>query len=135
MNCSVRPAALSMSSLLIAFDDDNESYMLASRETSPTTLSSGEFGAKSGLPRILRLLDKYQLPSRFFIPAVSAMLYHEMIPAIMKSGRHEIGAHGWIHEFPPATGSTEEEERLLNKAIDYLTVATGRRPVGYRAPS
>lgn len=119
----------------ITFDDDNESYMLAAGETSPTTLSSGEFGAKSGLPRILRLLDKYQLPSTFFIPAVSALLHPEMIPAIMKSGRHEIGVHGWIHEFPPATGSAEEEERLLNKAIDYLTAATGKRPVGYRAPA
>ena len=119
----------------ITFDDDNESYMLAAGETSPTTLSSGEFGAKSGLPRILRLLDKYQLPSTFFIPAVSAMLHPEMIPAIMKSGRHEIGVHGWIHEYPPATGSAEEEERLLNKAIDYLTTATGKRPVGYRAPA
>ena len=119
----------------ITFDDDNESYMLAAGETSPTTLSSGEFGAKSGLPRILRLLDKYQLPSTFFIPAVSAMLHPEMIPAIMKSGRHEIGVHGWIHEYPPATGSAEEEERLLNKAIDYLTTATGKRPGGYRAPA
>ena len=119
----------------ITFDDDNESYMLAAGDTSPTTLSSGEFGAKSGLPRILRLLDKYQFPSTFFIPAVSAMLHPEMIPAIMKSGRHEIGVHGWIHEYPPAAGSAEEEERLLNKAIDYLTTATGKRPVGYRAPS
>jgi peptidoglycan/xylan/chitin deacetylase (PgdA/CDA1 family) len=119
----------------ITFDDDNESYLLASGETSPTTLSAAEFGAKSGLPRILALLDKHQIPSTFFIPAVSALLHPEMIPAIMKSGRHEIGVHGWIHEFPPSTGSIEEEERLLNKAIDYLTTQTGKRPVGYRAPA
>jgi peptidoglycan/xylan/chitin deacetylase (PgdA/CDA1 family) len=119
----------------ITFDDDNESYLLAAGETSPTTLSAAEFGAKAGLPRILALLDKHRIPSTFFIPAVSAMLHPEMIPAIMKSGRHEIGVHGWIHEFPPATGSAEEEERLLNKAIEYLTAATGKRPVGYRAPA
>ncbi|MCC6930748.1 MAG: polysaccharide deacetylase [Gemmatimonadaceae bacterium] len=119
----------------ITFDDDNESYLLASGDTSPTTLSAGDFGAQSGLPRILRLLDKYQIPSTFFIPAVSAMLHPEMIPAIMRSGRHEIGVHGWIHEYPPALGSAEEEERLLNKAIDYLTAQTGKRPVGYRAPA
>jgi|SRR5271166_1539110 len=57
-----------------------------------------------------------------------------MIPAILKSGRHKIGVHGWIHEsLPPLHGG--EEERLLNRAIDYLTTATGKRPVGYRAPS
>lgn len=119
----------------VSFDDDNESYLLAAGETSPTTLSAADFGAQEGLPRILALLDKYQIPSTFFIPAVSALLHPEMIPAIQKSGRHEIGVHGWIHEFPPATGSAEEEERLLNKAIDYLTTATGKRPVGYRAPA
>ncbi len=118
----------------ITFDDDNESWLLVAGDTSPTSLSAGEYGAKSGLPRILRLLDKHQIPSTFFIPAVSAMLHPEMIPAIMKSGRHEIGVHGWIHEFPPAA-APGEEERLLNKAIEYLTKAAGKRPVGYRAPA
>jgi len=119
----------------LTFDVDNESYLLASGQTSPTTLSAADFGAQEGLPRILALLDKYRIPSSFFIPAVSALLHPEQVPAILKSGRHEIGVHGWIHEFPPATGSAAEEERLLNKAIDYLTTATGKRPVGYRAPS
>jgi peptidoglycan/xylan/chitin deacetylase (PgdA/CDA1 family) len=118
----------------LSFDVDNESYLLAAGQTSPTTLSAADFGAQSGLPRILALLDKYNIPSSFFIPAVSALLHPEMIPAIMKSGRHEIGVHGWIHESPPALNDAPEEERLLNKAIDYLTKATGKRPVGYRAP-
>jgi peptidoglycan/xylan/chitin deacetylase (PgdA/CDA1 family) len=118
----------------LSFDVDNESYLLAGGQTSPTTLSAADFGAQEGLPRVLALLDKYRIPSSFFIPAVSAILHPEMIPAIMKSGRHEIGVHGWIHEYPPALGSAAEEERLLNQAIDYLTTATGKRPVGYRAP-
>ena len=119
----------------LSFDNDNESWLLAAGNTSPTTLSTADFGAQTGLPRILALLDKYNISSTFFIPGVSALLHPEMIPAIMKSGRHEIGVHGWIHEFPPATDSAAEEERLLNLAIAYLTKATGKRPVGYRAPS
>src|SRR5713226_2080372 len=118
----------------LSFDVDNESYLLARGETSPTTLSAADFGAETGLPRILRLLDRYRIPASFFIPAVSAILHPEMIPAILKSGRHEIGVHGWIHEFLPPLGAAEEE-RLLNQAIEYLTKAIGRRPVGYRAPS
>jgi peptidoglycan/xylan/chitin deacetylase (PgdA/CDA1 family) len=118
----------------LTFDVDNESYLLAAGQTSPTTLSAADFGAQEGLPRILALLDKYRIPSTMFIPAVSALLHPEMIPAIQKSGRNEIGVHGWIHESPPALASAAEEERLLNKAIDYLTTATGKRPVGYRAP-
>jgi peptidoglycan/xylan/chitin deacetylase (PgdA/CDA1 family) len=118
----------------LSFDVDNESYLLARGETSPTTLSAADFGAETGLPRILELLDRHQVPASFFIPAVSALLHPEMIPAILKSGRHEIGVHGWIHESLVALNSESEEERLLNQAINYLTEATGKRPVGYRAP-
>jgi peptidoglycan/xylan/chitin deacetylase (PgdA/CDA1 family) len=118
----------------LSFDVDNESYLLAAGQTSPTTLSAADFGAQSGLPRILALLDRHKVPASFFIPAVSALLHPEMIPAITKSGRNEIGVHGWIHESPPAINNEAEEERLLTQAIDYLTKATGKRPVGYRAP-
>jgi peptidoglycan/xylan/chitin deacetylase (PgdA/CDA1 family) len=119
----------------LSFDVDNESYLLAAGETSPNTLSAGDYGAHSGLPRILRLLDKQQVPASFFIPAVSAMLHPEMIPAILKNGKNEIGVHGWIHEYLPALPSAAEEERLMDQAIDYLTKASGKRPVGYRAPA
>jgi len=119
----------------LSFDVDNESYLLAQGETSPTTLSAADFGAETGLARILALLDRHQIPASFFIPAVSALIHPQQIPAIMKSGRHEIAVHGWIHEWLPTINDAAEEERLLNKAIDYLTKATGKRPVGYRAPS
>ena len=119
----------------LSFDVDNESYLLAQGETSPTTLSAADFGAETGLARILALLDRHQIPASFFIPAVSALIHPQQIPAIMKSGRHEIAVHGWIHEWLPTIDDAAEEERLLNKAIDYLTQASGKRPVGYRAPS
>jgi len=119
----------------LSFDVDNESYLLARGETSPTTLSAADFGAETGLPRILALLDRYQLPATFFIPAVSALIHPQQIPAILKSGRHEIGVHGWIHEYLPAIGNASEEDRLLTQAIDYLTKAAGKPPVGYRAPA
>jgi peptidoglycan-N-acetylglucosamine deacetylase len=119
----------------LSFDVDNESYLLANGETSPTTLSAADFGAQSGLPRVLKMLDRFQLPASFFIPAVSALIHPEMVPAILKSGRHEIGVHGWIHEFLPRLSDAAEEERLLDKAIDYLTRVSGKRPVGYRAPA
>lgn len=118
----------------LSFDDDNESYLLAAGQTSPTTLSAADYGAEAGLARMLKVLDKYQVPATFFIPAVSAILHPEMIPAIMKNGRNEIGVHGWIHENPPRL-APGEEDRLMNQAIEYLTKATGKRPAGYRAPA
>ena len=116
----------------ISFDVDNE--LLARTNPLPVPLSQGEYGAITGLPRILAMLDRQQAPATFYIPAVSAMLHPDMIPSILRAGRHEIGVHGWMHESPPSIGDPADEERLLTKAIDYLTKATGKRPVGYRAP-
>lgn len=118
----------------LSFDDDTEAPQLRDGTTSPTSLSASDFGAESGTPRILKMLDRYQIPATFFVTAVDATLHPEMLPAILKSGRHEVGVHGWIHEFTPRLGEGEEE-RLLDQAIAYLTKATGKRPVGYRAPS
>ena len=118
----------------LSFDDDTEAPLLRDGTTSPTTLSASDFGAETGTGRILAMLDRYQIPATFFVTGVDALLHPEMLAAIRKSGRHEIGIHGWIHEFPPRLADGEEE-RLLDKAIDYLTKTTGKRPVGYRAPS
>jgi len=118
----------------LSFDTDSEAPLLRDGTTSPTSLSASDFGAESGVPRILAMLDRFQIPATFFVTGVDALLHPDMVTAIMKSGRHEIGVHGWIHETP--TRLTEvEEERLLDQAIDYLTKATGKKPLGYRAPS
>jgi peptidoglycan/xylan/chitin deacetylase (PgdA/CDA1 family) len=117
----------------LSFDIDNE--LLSRNSPLPIPLSQGEYGATTGLPRILAMLDRQQVPATFYVPAVSAMLHPDMIPAIMKAGRHEIGVHGWIHEFLPSVGDAALEERLLTQAIAYLTKAIGKRPAGYRAPS
>jgi peptidoglycan/xylan/chitin deacetylase (PgdA/CDA1 family) len=118
----------------LSFDTDSEAPLLRDGNTSPTSLSASDFGAESGMPRILKMLDRYQIPATFFMTAVDAMLHPDMLAGILKSGRHEVGVHGWIHEFPPRLADGEEE-RLLDKAIAYMTKAVGRRPVGYRAPS
>jgi peptidoglycan-N-acetylglucosamine deacetylase len=97
-------------------------------------LSVGEYGATTSLPRILNLLDRHNVPATFFMPAMSSMLHPEMVPSILSRHRHEIGVHGWIHEFWPGIGDTTKEEKLLMQSIDYLTKVTGKRPVGVRAP-
>ncbi len=117
----------------LSFDVDNE--LLSFNSPLPVPLSQGQYGATTGLPRILSVLDRHNVPATFFVPAVSAMLDAEMISSILKSKRHEIGVHGWIHENLPALGDAALEQRLLTQSIDYLTKATGKRPVGYRAPS
>jgi peptidoglycan/xylan/chitin deacetylase (PgdA/CDA1 family) len=117
----------------LSFDVDNE--LLWRRTPLPVPLSQGEYGATTGLPRILDLLDRHSIPASFYIPAMSAALHPQMIQDILKGKRHEIGVHGWMHENLPAIGDAAKEEQLLTQSIDYLTKATGKRPVGFRAPA
>ena len=99
----------------------------------PNALQQAEFGAESGFPRLIKLLDKHNLPATFFVPPVTAMMYPDILPTILKGKRHEVAMHGWIHE-AYATLPEAEQRRLLTQSIEYLTKATGKRPVGFVPP-
>jgi len=117
----------------LSFDFDNETPSLRDNQTSPSLMSNGQYGARAGLPRVLSLLDDYDVPASFFIPAVSALLYPEEVKRIVEAG-HEIGVHGWIHERNSGL-EKRDEKALLEKAIETLTKLTGKKPSGIRTPS
>src|SRR5262245_1110983 len=117
------------------FDPDNQSIALNRGNNAPVTMSEGEYGALTGIPRILRFLDRYNLPATFYIPATSTFMHPAMMDAIKASGRHEVALHGWIHEDPMALNEPEEEWRLISQAIAQLEKASGKRPTGNRNPS
>ncbi len=119
----------------LSFDVDNATATLSRGNLNSEVISRGEYGAVDGLPRILRMLARQDVPASFFIPAVSHLLHPQMVEEILAHGVHEIGVHGWIHELLPRLDDEAEEQRLLDQAIDTLTEAVGTRPVGYRAPS
>ena len=121
--------------VLLSFDVDNDTILLA-RNTNPSigAMSQGEYGARVGLQRVVDLIDRHNIPASFFIPAVSLILQPDMVDVIQQSGRHEFGVHGWIHELNTELDADTERD-LVGRATDYLENVTGRRPVGYRAPS
>jgi peptidoglycan/xylan/chitin deacetylase (PgdA/CDA1 family) len=120
----------------LSFDVDNATAALSTGNIDYEILSRGEYGAIDGLPRILRILDRQQIPASFFIPAASAVLHPVVIKDIQGAKQqHEIGVHGWIHERLPLLNNEKEEQRLLDLSIETLTKMTGKRPIGYRAPS
>ncbi|MGB8952086.1 MAG: polysaccharide deacetylase [Candidatus Aminicenantales bacterium] len=118
----------------LSFDFDAETNALRDKDFSPGVLSQGEYAARTAIPRILALLDKYQIPASFFVPAITAKLHPEEIQAIVARGRHEIGIHGWIHERNSLLAEAEERE-LMQKSFAVLKEATGKAPSGIRTPS
>ena len=118
----------------LSFDFDAETNALRDNNISPGVFSQGEYAARSAIPRILNLLDKYDIPASFFVPAVSALLHQDEMKAIVSKGCHEVGMHGWIHE-RNAFLDEETERELMRKSYETLKDIVGKPPVGIRTPS
>ena len=126
---SLQPAAWpngSRVAVLLSFDVDNETIAIRYGEPTVGSLAEMQYGARVGLPRIMRLLDQQKIPASFFIPSVSLAITPSMADLIKKSGRHE---------FANMTLPDSAERALLTKAVAELTALTGQNPTGYRAPS
>jgi peptidoglycan/xylan/chitin deacetylase (PgdA/CDA1 family) len=116
----------------ITFDFDAVALWLGSfRSTDSQAMDRGEFGPRVGAPRILRLLEKYNVPSSWFTPGTTAESWPSVTRAIADAG-HEIAHHGYAHRPPLDLG--DEEESDLVRGIEALEVVVGKRPTGYRAP-
>lgn len=128
------------------FDFDAESLYLGSIERlqeegsnrqyarTLTPISRGQYGAKVGIPRILKFLKKHDIPATFFVPGFTANLYPDLIKAIAAQG-HELANHGYYHENPTEFfGDQEKEREILRRGNDTLEKLCGLRPVGYRSP-
>src|SRR5262249_32214011 len=100
-------------------------------EDSPDDISRGLFAGEVGVPRLLKLFDKYQLKTSWFIPGHSIETFPEQTQMIVAAG-HEVGAHGYSHENPIAMTPQQEEEVLVN-TINLVAQVSGRRPVVYVA--
>jgi len=101
-------------------------------EDSPSDIQRGMFAGEVGVPRLLKLFDKFKLKASWFIPGHSIETFPEQMAMIVAAG-HEIGAHGYSHENPVAMTRRQEEDVLM-KSVELIEKFSGRKPRGYVAP-
>ncbi|OLT07678.1 polysaccharide deacetylase [Pseudonocardia sp. CNS-004] len=120
--------------ILIGVDVDAVAGWLGSYggEDSPNDIQRGVFAGEVGAPRLLKLFDRYDLPTTWFIPGHSIETFPAQMRAVADAG-HEIGAHGYCHENPVAM-TPEQEREVVERSIELIEKLAGRRPRGYVAP-
>ena len=119
------------------FDLDAESPILFDHPEAAEWLdvmSHQAYGPRTGVPRLLRLLDRQGVRATFFVPGYSAERWPDVVHAIRDAG-HEIAHHGYLHEGARSAADEATEERRLLRGLEALEAVAGVRPVGYRAPN
>ena len=101
-------------------------------QDSPDDISRGVFAGEVGVPRMNRLLAKYDIPATWFWPGHSIETFPEQFADVAAAG-HEIGVHGYSHE-NPIDMSRQQEEDVLDYCISLIKERSGQDPVGYVAP-
>jgi peptidoglycan-N-acetylglucosamine deacetylase len=117
--------------LALSFDCDHETFEMGAGRAAIGRLAWGEFGRRTGVPRILDVLACHGAKATFFHPAVAALIDPGAVAPIVEAG-HEIGVHGWIHENTSKLHRDTEGELML-RARDALAGIAGVQPVGHRA--
>jgi peptidoglycan/xylan/chitin deacetylase (PgdA/CDA1 family) len=125
-----------LTTVCLTFDFDAVALWVSSfKATSPTPVSRGEFGARVGLPRLLKLLAEKGIKATFFVPAHTAVSFPIETRRIAEEG-HEVALHGYCHEAPVGL-SRDQEADLLDRSIAKLRSVLGADYAfrGYRSPS
>lgn len=118
------------------FDVDAESPILWEHPEASQHLdvmSHQAYGPRTGVPRLLRLLDRAGVRATFFVPGYTAERWPDAVRAIRDAG-HEIAHHGYLHEGSRGADAGAEEARLL-RGLEALDAVAGVLPIGYRAPN
>lgn len=91
--------------------------------------SNYQYGIKEGGPRIISLLDKYNIPVTWTAAAVCLERAPYLAEAIKRRG-DETCSHGyrWIHQFRM---NEAEEREFIQKAVTSIESTTGKRPLGW----
>jgi peptidoglycan/xylan/chitin deacetylase (PgdA/CDA1 family) len=100
---------------------------------SPRLVGQGTYDANVAMPKLLRLLDKYNLKAGFFIPGKSAELHPAIVKEVANRG-HEIGHHGYTHTNHSVLEYAAEDDEF-KKGLEALKKTADIVPRGFRLPA
>jgi peptidoglycan/xylan/chitin deacetylase (PgdA/CDA1 family) len=126
------------SAFCFTVDVDAHSPLLWGLREQPASKLVGQFeqrlfGPRVGIWRLLDLLARHGVSGSFFVPAVVAETFPELLPAFVERG-HEVGLHGYFHEIVAHT-SDAEFSAALDASLALFQRQVGLTPKGFRSPA
>jgi len=97
----------------------------------PSERPVGRHFTLSVVQRLLGSLEVHKLTATFFIEAMNAELYPELLREIVDRG-HEVGCHAWQHERWNTLSRSAERSVLARSTRAFRDLAV--EPVGFRPP-
>jgi peptidoglycan/xylan/chitin deacetylase (PgdA/CDA1 family) len=96
--------------------------------------SFGAYGWKSGIWRLLRILERHSRQATVFASGRLAELNPGSLAAVV-SGGHEVAPHGYTQDVIPATLDVDQERANITQTVDALASIVGREQLrGWLSP-
>lgn len=91
------------------------------------------YGGRVGIWRLIRMLDRLQIPGTFFTNGRCAEQYPDALKQIVKSG-HDVAAHAYVQDELLAYMPLEGQQKTIRKTIDLLENCGGKTVTGWGSP-
>jgi len=103
------------------------------KEPDQASLSYAEYGPKTGVWRVLDLLDRAGLKASFHASGQAAARWPLTLKEVHRRG-HEVVGHGWTNDNLGHDFSPEKERKDIHDTIAAIEAAIGEKPVGWSSP-
>lgn len=90
-------------------------------------------GPSETTPKIIEILNKYEIPATFFVTGPSYKLKNDLLKDIMKEG-HAIAIHSYTHIYSQIYNNKDDYLNDFSLCLDWIKQITGSSPKLYRFP-
>ena len=96
-------------------------------------ISWAEYGGKTGIRRIMRVLDEFAVRATVCISGKAAEQFPEAARELHKKG-HELAGHSYTQDLILPYLSAEEEKEVIRRCARIIEGITGTKPRGWFSP-
>ena len=96
-------------------------------------ISWSQYGGKTGIWRLMRVLDEADVRSTICLNAKGTELYPEAVKQLHRQG-HEIAAHSYTQDLILPYLPPEQEKETIQRCARMIEAVVGTRPVGWFSP-